>query len=345
MPRMGLIGTVSNVSGYSIMKDIYHMHVTSIVETCPRTAAQEGRMLTKQQIRKRHQERKDKKKAVRQTAQRNEQLEADTDQAQVEPTTPTPAQHLPFTGPTRFFSLRRKRGVSIGMSTYEQLPNGVEPALIDHSCHLMQRPSGEELPHKSPFVTPPPAGADAASTPTQDTSPKTWLSRVGGSLRRKPSGIRSAFSYTLPRNWKTNNSNNNNNNKNNTGISAKALAETAHEYKKSQIQRLDPSDIDAANDDGRGRSPLPHHWRSEQSSSSVSHSRDGVVNRMSDTTNTTMEGSEMGDWIDPDEERREQEFEDWIVHNRLFVEGEGLDVASRRVSRVSALSKRRYSDY
>jgi len=53
----------------------------------------------------------------------------------------------------------------------------------------------------------------------------------------------------------------------------------------------------------------------------------------------------MGDWIDPDEEKREQEFEDWIVHNRLFVEGEGLDVGSRRVSRVSALSKRRYSDY
>jgi len=220
------------------------------------------------------------------------------------------------------------------MSTYEQLPNGVEPALIDHSCQLMQCPSGEELPRKSPFATPPPA--DATSTPAQDTSPKTWLSRVGGSLRRKPSGIRSAFSYTLPRNWKTNNNNNNS-----TGVSAKALAETAHEYKKSQIRRLHPSDIDAANDDGRGRSPLPNHWR-EQSSSSVSHSRDGVVNRMSDTT---MEGSEMGDWIDPDEERREQEFEDWIVHNRLFVEGEGLDGASRRVSRVSALSKRRYSDY
>ncbi|KAI4930748.1 uncharacterized protein J4E92_004580 [Alternaria infectoria] len=288
-------------------------------------------------IRKRHQERKDKKKTVRQTVQRNEQLEVDTHQTHVAPTTPTPAQHLPFTGPTRFFSLRRKRGVSIGMSTYEQLPNGVEPALIDHSCHLMQRPSSEELPDKSPFATPPPA--DATSTPNQDTSPKTWLSRVGGSLRRKPSGIRSAFSYTLPRNWKSNNNNNNS-----TGVSAQALAETAHEYKKSQIRRLDPSAIDAANDDGRGRSPLPHHWR-EQSSSSVSHSRDGVVNRMSDTTNTTMEGSEMGDWIDPDEERREQEFEDWIVHNRLFVEGEGLDLASRRVSRVSALSKRRYSDY
>ncbi|KAI4693549.1 uncharacterized protein J4E88_001922, partial [Alternaria novae-zelandiae] len=287
-------------------------------------------------IRKRHQERKDKKKAVRQTAQRSEQLQSDTNQTPVEPTTPTPTHHLPFSGPTRFFSLRRKRGVSIGMSTYEQLPDGVEPALIDHSCRLMQRPSREELRSSSPFATPPPAGADATSTPTQDTSPKTWLSRVGGSLRRKPSGIRSAFSYTLPRNWKTNN--------NNTGVSAKALAETAHEYKKSQIQRLNPSDIDAANDDGRGRSPLPHHWR-EQSSSSVSHSRDGVVNRMSDTTTTTMEGSEMGDWIDPDEERREQEFEDWIVHNRLFVEGEGLDEASRRVSRVSAVSKRRYSDY
>ena len=221
------------------------------------------------------------------------------------------------------------------MSTYEQLPNGVEPALINHSCHLMQYPSGEELPRSSPFATPPPA---EAASDSKDASPKTWLSRVGGSLRRKPSGIRSAFSYTLPRNWKTNNNNS-------TGVSAKTLAETAHEYKKSQIQRLDPSAIDAANDDGRGRSPLPHHWRSEQSSSSVSHSRDGVVNRMSDTTNTTMEGSEMGDWIDPDEERREQEFEDWIVHNRLFVEGEGLDVASRRVSRVSALSKRRYSDY
>ncbi|KAI4711196.1 hypothetical protein J4E89_003761 [Alternaria sp. Ai002NY15] len=282
-------------------------------------------------IRKRNQERKDKKKAVRQTAQRNEDLQSDTDQTHAEPTTPT------FTGPTRFFSLRRKRGVSIGMSTYEQLPNGVEPALIDHSCHLMQCPSGEELPHRSPSATPPPA--DAASAPNQNNSPKTWLSRVGGSLRRKPSGIRSAFSYTLPRNWKTSNNNNN------TGVSAKALAETAHEYKKSQIRRLDPSDIDAANDDGRGRSPLPNHWRSEQSSSSVSHSRDGVVNRMSDTTNTTMEGSEMGDWIDPDDETREQEFEDWIVHNRLFVEGEGLDVASRRVSRVSALSKRRYSDY
>ncbi|KAI4917777.1 hypothetical protein J4E85_009869 [Alternaria conjuncta] len=293
-------------------------------------------------IRKRHQERKDKKKAVRQTAQRNEQSQSDTAEPHIEPTTPTPAQHLPFTGPTRFFSLRRKRGVSIGMSTYEQLPDGVEPALIDHSCHLMQHPSGEELPRKSPFATPP--HADVATTPNQDTSPKTWLSRVGGSLRRKPSGIRSAFSYTLPRNWKTNN--NNNNNTNNTGVSAKALAETAHEYKKSQIQRLDPSAIDAANDDGRGRSPLPHHWRSEQSSSSVSHSRDGVVNRMSDTTtNTTMGGSEMGDWIDPDEETREQEFEDWIVHNRLFVEGEGLDGASRRVSRVSAVSKRRYSDY
>ncbi|KAI4959209.1 hypothetical protein J4E86_002931 [Alternaria arbusti] len=282
-------------------------------------------------IRKRHQERKDKKKAVRQTAQRNEQPESDTNQSHIEPTTPTPAQHLPFTGPTRFFSLGRKRGVPIGMSTYEQLPNGVEPALINHSCHLMQYPSGEELPRSSPLATPPPA---EAASDSKDASPKTWLSRVGGSLRRKPSGIRSAFSYTLPRNWKTNNNNS-------TGVSAKTLAETAHEYKKSQIQRLDPSAIDAANDDGRGRSPLPHHWR-EQSSSPVSHSRDGVVNRMSDTT---MEGSEMGDWIDPDEETREQEFEDWIVHNRLFVEGEGLDEASRRVSRVSALSKRRYSDY
>ncbi|KAH6858935.1 hypothetical protein BKA58DRAFT_449293 [Alternaria rosae] len=287
-------------------------------------------------IRKRHQERKDKKKAVRQTAQRNEQLKANTNQAHVEPTTPSPTQHLPFTGPTRFISFRRKRGVSIGMSTYEQLPNGVEPTLIDHSYHLMQCPSGEELPRRSPFATPPPA--DAASTQNQDTSPKTWLSHVGGSLRRKPGGMRSAVSYTLPRNWRS---------KNCTGVSAKALAETAHEYKKSQIRRLNPNDVDAATDDGRGRSPLPHHWR-EQSGSSVSQSREGVVNmnRMSDT-DTTMKGSasEMGDWIDPDEQKREQEFEDWIVHNRLFVQAEGLNEADKRVSRVSVMSKRRYNDY
>ncbi|KAI4943475.1 hypothetical protein J4E91_009385 [Alternaria rosae] len=276
-------------------------------------------------IRTRHQERKDKRKAVRQIAQLNEKLQSDTTQARVNFTTPIPTQHLPFSGPTQFFSLRRKRGVSIGMPTYEQLPNGIEPALIDHSCHLMQCPSGEELPRRSPFATPPLAGADAASTPNQDTSPKTWLSRVGGSLRRKPGGMRSAFSYTLPRNWKTNS----------TAASAKALAETAHECKKSQIRRLNPNDVDAAIDDGRGRSPLPHHWR-ERSSSSVSRSREGVVNmnRMSDT-DTTMEGSasEMGDWIDPDEQKREQEFDDWIVYNRLFVQAEGLNEADKRVSR------------
>ena len=126
-----------------------------------------------------------------------------------------------------------------------------------------------------------------------------------------------------------------------------ALAETAYEYKKSQIRRLNPNDVYVANDDGSGRSPLPHRWR-EQSSPSVSQSQEARVdmNRMSDT-DSTMEGigSEMGDWIDPDEEKREQEFEDWIVHNRLLVDGEGLNEADKRASRVSVLSKRRYSDY
>jgi len=48
MPKMGLIGTVSKVSGYSILKDIYHIPVTSTVKTHPRIFVQQGHLLTKQ---------------------------------------------------------------------------------------------------------------------------------------------------------------------------------------------------------------------------------------------------------------------------------------------------------
>jgi hypothetical protein len=208
----------------------------------------------------------------------------------------------------------------------------------------MQYLGGDEL-RRIPPSTPPPTDRAAKtglhSTPSPDapdTGIKTWLGRVGGSMRRKPSliqayktgGIRSAWTCTLPKNWKANNAS-----------AAKSITDTVHEFNKSQIRRLNDSDVDFDADfdaDNEKRSPLPHHWREQ-----YTDSQDALVNRRSDVT---MRDSEMGDWIDPDEVKREQEFEDWLLHEKTFVEEwDPLLEAEKRASVFSVQSKRRYSDY
>jgi hypothetical protein len=67
------------------------------------------------------------------------------------------------------------------------------------------------------------------------------------------------------------------------------------------------------------------------------------VNRISQIT---VEDSEMGDWIDPDEIERDDEFEDWMHQHKTLVEQyDPFADADEHASRISIESKRRYTDY
>ncbi|KAG9192805.1 hypothetical protein G6011_11539 [Alternaria panax] len=187
---------------------------------------------------------------------------------------------------------------------------------IDSISNVGQRP------------TPSPEADDAAS--------QTWLERVSSTIHRKPTikaleayktgGIRSAWAYTLPRNWKSRNA-----------AASKAQADNAAAVEEPQSTRsMDDMDID----DER-RSPLPTHWR------------DGVEAQQAFTRRTSgIAGgdSEVGDWNSPrasgDMDEIDQEFRDWANQYKMLVEQyDSFTDASKRASVLSQNPKNRYSDY
>jgi hypothetical protein len=292
---------------------------------------------------------------------------------------------------TRFFSIRRQRGVNTCLTRYDLLEQtGEEPeyatpategetrARLQQSLQSMGIDNREEM-LRNPFVTPSPSprlqptnlvptagqqnvstasrsseqlrpsnsASDGGQRPTpssefDDATSQTWLERVSSTIRRKPNikalqayksgSIRSAWAYTLPRNWKTRNT-----------AATKAWVDSAAVVDEPQPTRsMDDMDID----DER-RSPLPSHWR------------DGAELQQTFTRRTSEVvggDSEVGDWNSPRasgdrdaqevDEEIDKEFRDWANQHKMLVERyDPLAEASKRVSILSQTPKNRYSDY
>ncbi|CAN9097348.1 unnamed protein product [Alternaria alternata] len=114
-----------------------------------------------EQIRKRRDERKRKRLAARRTSLNHSQLERDTEQTQNKPTMASIS--------TRFFSIRRQRGVNTCLTRYDLLEQtGEEPeyatpategetnARLERSLRSMEIDDGEEV-FRNSFATPSPS--------------------------------------------------------------------------------------------------------------------------------------------------------------------------------------------
>lgn len=266
----------------------------------------------------------------------------------------------------RLLSIHRKRGASTGLTRYDLLEQtGEEPeypnqateeesrVILESSLPSMDVENGEEI-LSNPFAIPrlsqqllPIDSISNASRPqshtpeVHDAVGQNWLNRVNSTIRRKPTikeayksgSIRSAWAYTLPRNWKTRNA-----------AAVKALAGNATALDKPQLPRsMDDMDLD-----DEKRSPLPIHWREG------AESRQAFAKRTSGIASCD---SELGDWNSPREsgdedphgdggEEVDQEFKDWANQHKMLVEQyDPLADASKRASIFSRRSKQSYSDY
>ncbi|RYO56645.1 hypothetical protein AA0116_g8482 [Alternaria tenuissima] len=140
-------------------------------------------------IRKRRDERKRKRLAARRTSLNHSQLERDTEQTQNKPTIASIS--------TRFFSIRRQRGVNTCLTRYDLLEQtGEEPeyatpategetrARLQQSLQSMEIDNGEET-LRNPFATPSPSPRlqPANSVPTAGQQDVFTTSRSSEQLR------------------------------------------------------------------------------------------------------------------------------------------------------------------